>query len=152
MKRINVQLRIERDLEDISVTVVASEHDEQVETLMARIADPLADTLIVLDEDGVAILMPEGHIISVSAEKKRVKVVSEDGDFWMRTSLQELEHSLNPTSFLRISRYEIVNLNKVRRFDFSISGTLRVEMTDGSETWASRRYIRAIRERLQRRG
>ena len=58
---------------------------------------------------------------------------------------------MNPSMFLRISRYEIVNLRKVKRFDFTITGTLRVEMEDDTETWASRRFIPAIKERLQKR-
>ena len=51
-------------------------------------------------------------------------------------------------SFLRISRFELVNLRKVRKYDFTIIGTLRIEFKNGMGTWASRRYIPLIKERL----
>ena len=55
---------------------------------------------------------------------------------------------LDKKHFLRISRFEIVNLNKVLRYDFTLAGTLRLELAGGIETWASRRCIPAIRKRL----
>ena len=149
MKRVMVKLRIEEGHQGIDVLLTTAERDEQVEALMARIVDPLAGTITVLDDKGNSILLTEDRIISISADNKRLKVVSEDGSYRMRSSLLEIEGRLNPSSFLRISRYEIINLHKVRRFDFSIAGTLRIEMRDGSETWASRRYIQTIRNRLQ---
>ena len=50
--------------------------------------------------------------------------------------------------FLRVSRFEIIDLKKVRKYDFTLSGTLRIEFENGMETWASRRYIPLIRKRL----
>lgn len=152
MKRVMVKLRIEEGHQGIDVLLTTAERDEQVEALMARIVDPLAGTITVLDDKGNSILLTEDRIISISADNKRLKVVSEDGSYRMRSSLLEIEGRLNPSSFLRISRYEIINLHKVRRFDFSIAGTLRIEIRDGSETWASRRYIQTIRSRLQGKG
>lgn len=58
--------------------------------------------------------------------------------------------ALNPSMFLRVSRYDIVNLQKVERFDFSVTGTLRIELADGQETWASRRFVPAVKERLKK--
>ncbi len=39
-------------------------------------------------------------------------------------------------------------MNKVEKFDFTVKGELRLELTDGIETWAARRYIPAIRRLL----
>ena len=52
--------------------------------------------------------------------------------------------------FLRVSRFEIINLDMVRKYDFTLGGTLRIELENGMETWASRRYIPLIKERLSR--
>lgn len=149
MKRVNVRLRIDKGRSDIDVLLTAARKDAQVEALMARISDPLAGTLTVIDDNGSTFPLSEDRIISICTDNKKLKVIAEDGAFQMRSSLQEIENELNPGSFLRISRFEIVNLHKVRRFDFSMTGTLRIEMTDGSECWASRRYIRTIKNRLQ---
>lgn len=96
--------------------------------------------------------MQEERIDYLVTDNKRLRVESEDGTFWIKATMQFAEQNLNPSAFLRISRYEIINLRKVRRFDFSNSGMLSVEMEDGTRLWASRRFISVIRERLQKRG
>ena len=89
------------------------------------------------------------EIILVSVEGKLVSLTASDGSCWFtRQSLQSLEDALDKSRFARISRYELVNLNQVQRYDFTVAGTLRIELADGTETWASRRCIPAIRRRL----
>ena len=51
-----------------------------------------------------------------------------------------------------IKKFQIVNLAKVRRYDFTVAGTLRLELAGGMETWASRRCIPEIRRRLKGKG
>lgn len=148
MKIIRVSFKQNDELDDIEVTFSASEKDEEVISLMKMISDPLVGTLIVCDANGSKVTLAEDRIISISSGNKKLAVCAEDGTYELRMSLQDAEELLNPFMFMRISRYEIINLGKVRRFDFSVTGTLRIEMEDGSETWASRRLIPAIRSRL----
>jgi DNA-binding LytR/AlgR family response regulator len=151
MKRVNVRFESEHGREDIDVLFTASEMDDQIATLMNHVTDPLSTTWEVRDEQGASVTLPEECIAIISVESKRLRVVADDGTYWLKMPLQDAEKALNPSMFMRVSRYEIINLHKVRRFDFTISGTLRVEMEDGTETWASRRFIPAIKERLQKR-
>ncbi len=150
MKRVNVRFEAEQERSDIDILFAASEMDDQVTSLMDRVKDPLAVTWEVKDSQGASVTLPEERIVAVSVSSKKLKIDADDGVFWIKMPLQDAEKALNPSTFLRISRYEIVNLRKVKRFDFTISGTLRVEMENGTETWASRRFIPAIKERLQK--
>ena len=151
MKRVNVRFEKEQGRRDIDVLFTASEVDNQVAVLMNRVADPLSTTWEVHDAEGASVTLSEDDIITISVDSKRLRIVAEDGVYWLKMPLQDAEKMLNPSMFLRLSRYEIVNLHKVRRFDFTITGTLRVEMEDGTDTWASRRFIPSIKERLQKR-
>lgn len=151
MKRVNVQFIREDGARDIDVLFKASEEDDQVRAIMERTKDPLAGKWQAMDASGAIVMLPEEHIISVSASNKRLRIATDEGIYWLKETLQNVEKGLNPSMFLRISRYEIINLRMVRRFDFSNTGMLRVEMVDGTETWASRRFIAIIRERLQKR-
>ena len=78
--------------------------------------------------------------------------MADDGTYRLNMSMQDFERALNPSMFLRVSRYELVNLRRVVRFDFSVSGTLCIEMEDGTEVWASRRFIPTVKERLSKKG
>lgn len=151
MKRVNIRFKRDRGRDDIDVLFTASEVDGQVAALMNKMADPLASTWEVRDEQGVPVTLLEESITIVSADNKRLRISADDGTYWLKMTLQDIEKALNPSVFLRVSRYDIVNLKKVQRFDFSVSGTLRIELEDGQEAWASRRFIPVVKERLKRR-
>ena len=152
MKRVNVSFEADEERCDIDVAFIASERDDQVDALMSRIADPLASVLTVYDTHGAAVSIDESSIVIVTAGNKKQRVICDEADYEIRMSLQGVEAMLNPSTFLRVSRYDIINLSKVQRFDFSVSGTLRIEMNRGVEIWASRRFIPAIKKRLQQKG
>jgi len=152
MKRVAVRFEEEKERQNIDVLFAASELDDQVVALMNRVEDPLAITWEVRDSEGEPATLSEEKIVSISVANKRLRIVAEDDVYWLKMTMQNAEKALNPSMFLRLSRYEIVNLRKVKRFDFTITGTLRVEMEDGSETWASRRFMPAIKERLRKKG
>lgn len=149
MKKVNVRFETEDNKEDIDVLITASEKDEEVRTLIDRVSDPLSGTLTVYDADGRTLTLAEESIVSLSSSNKKVKILADEGEYELRMSMQDVEKILNPRAFIRISRYEIINLRKVEHFDFTVSGTLRIGMSGGRETWASRRSIPQIKERLK---
>ena len=150
MKKINVLFKEDPSQQDIDIVITAASKDEQVEELLQKIADPFDSTFTVYDDKGSAIIIPLDKVYSISSNNRKLKVVTEDGIFEMRSSLQDIEQDLRSPSFIKISRYEIINLMKVKEFDFSVSGTLRLEMNNGMQTWASRRNISEIKKRLMR--
>ena len=110
----------------------------------------------MLASDGEGNLTPVNlrDIVSVSVEDKQIVILTSGNRYTVRQPLQSFEERLKTAvsgRFIRISRYEIVNLDKVRKFDFTLSGTLRLELAGGIETWASRRNIPAIRKKLSER-
>lgn len=152
MKNISVRFEPDPTLTHIDVVVRAPERDAEVEALLDRLSDRPPDTLAVFDGGGSLRALPAGEIILASVDGKLVNIVTEDGSWYTRRTLQSLEEELDERRFLRISRYELVNLDKVLRYDFTLAGTLRLELQGGMETWASRRCIPAIRRRLLGKG
>ena len=150
MKKINIEFAEDPSQQDINIVITADKKDEEVMELIKKISDPFESTITVYDDKGSAIIIPLEKIYSISSNNRKLKVVTEDGVFEMRSSLQDIEQDLKSPSFIKISRYEIINLLKVKEFDFSVSGTLRIEMNNGLETWASRRSISEIKKRLMR--
>lgn len=66
----------------------------------------------------------------------------------LRMRLYELEACLNEKEFVRISNSEIINLKKVKNFDISLGGVIRVKFIDGTTTYVSRRYVAKIKNVL----
>ena len=152
MKEIRVRFEQDEKLENIEVTVRAAMRDEELEALLERIAPKAPAELTVTDANGAACRLSMDEVIMVSVSGKYTQIVTQGANYTLRQTLQGLEEILDPRRFVRISRYEIVNLEKVRKYDFTMTGTLRLELAGGLETWASRRCIPAIRKRLNSRG
>ena len=148
MKKTDVRFERDPSLDRIEVLVRAPEEDAEVEALLALLVSRSPGTLTVFDGSGLVRELRPEEIVSAATEGKLVNVVTEAGSWYTRRTLQSLEDELDARSFLRISRYELVNLDKVLRYDFTVAGTLRLELAGGMETWASRRCIPQIRKRL----
>ena len=148
MKRISVRFERDESLEEIEILVRAPERDAEVASLLERLSEGPPDALTATDAGGVQCRILVGDVVSLSVSGNQTQLVTEKGSYTLRQTLQSLESALDARQFVRISRYELVNLRKIRKFDFTLSGTLRLELAGGTETWASRRCIPAIRKRL----
>lgn len=148
MKPYEIRFETDPSLDTIEVLIRAPEENEEVAALLKRLSDDSAKTITAYDSyDNMKRLSAE-EIVRISVEGKLTHIVTERGSYYLRTSMRNLESALDERQFVRISRYEIVNLSKVTSFDFTLAGTLRLEFAGGMETWASRRCIPAIRKRL----
>ena len=147
---LNTQFRFEEDpgLDQIEILIRAPKRDEQVEAILKQLSASPQKTLTVFDRLENKRILPAEEIVSASVHGKQVHIVTQNGRFYLKQTISYLESVLDPRQFVRISRYEIVNLSKVVSFDFTLAGTLRLELSGGMETWASRRCIPAIRKRL----
>lgn len=148
MKEINIRFERDKTLDSIDVVFRASEKSGEVEQLMKQLAQNLPQKMTVLDRNGCPCVIRESDIVTVSADGKNVRILTYQDVFRAKQTLQNLEAMLSDRMFLRISRFELVNLAKIRKYDFTIAGTLRIEFEGGMETWASRRYIPLIKEKL----
>lgn len=148
MKHLKLLFERDESLPHIEVCIRSAERDEQVEYLMDKISAFDTDVLLITDVNNVTNTIPVDLIIRLTISGKQLNICTENGNYTVLRTLQYMEQILDSERFVRISRHEIVNLQKVQRFDFSLSGTLCLTFLDGTKTWASRRCISAIRRRL----
>ena len=66
----------------------------------------------------------------------------------MRLRLYEAEERMDSSKFVRISNSEIVNLKKVKSLDLSFVGTICMELSNGTVSYVSRRYVSKIKKVL----
>lgn len=147
MKKLKVRFERDKTLSDIEIVVRADNESDQVREIIESLTQREPETLTLLDKTGQTCVVDEGDIVLLSADGKHVSVTAKSGIYSAKQSLQKVEQILGG-DFLRVSRFEIINLKMVSKYDFTIGGTLRIEFKNGMETWASRRYIPMIREKL----
>ena len=149
MRQIKVRFEEDQKEEDIDVLIHASSRDEEVESLIRRISGTNVESLIVTGSDGTLVKLEPEKIILISVNGNMVRIETDIGSFKLRETLHNIEKRLSGGSFLRISRSEIINMDKAVKFDFTIKGELRVELSGGIETWVSRRYFPAVRRKIR---
>ena len=147
MKKINVRFEADKTIDDVEIVIRAAEKDDQIVSLIEKLSAGESVKLTLLDRNNCSCVIDEEEIVLVSADGKNVRVTATGGIYCAKQSLQSIEELLS-RRFLRVSRFELINLSMVRKYDFTIGGTLRIEFKNGMETWASRRYIPLIRQRL----
>ena len=87
----------------------------------------------------------------IDTEPRKLMVQTAAGETYeARSTLKDLEMALDEERFVKISRFEVINMERVAGFDVSVSGTIRVTFEDGMTSWVARRYVRAIEQKLTR--
>lgn len=87
------------------------------------------------------------EIILLAVENEKVAVFTEKDKFFIKERLYMAEEKLS-SDFIRLNQSAIGNIRKIRKFDCSVSGTLKVTFTNGLTDYVSRRQVKAVRERF----
>lgn len=145
---VSVAFREDSSLDQIEVQIAAPERNAQVEEMLARFTD--RERFLDLPTEGGRIFrVRTDSIIRIYSQNRSNYVCVEDETIRTTASVNDLAAQLNEGGFLRISRFEIINLEKVVRFDFSIAGQLKIKLEQDQTVYASRRYIPVIRDYLK---
>ena len=97
-------------------------------------------------------MLPQRQIVRLYITNRKVMVETGQRVYEVKKNLRELEEILDPNRFVRISQSEILNLHKVKSFDFSAVGTIGVELENGESTWVARRRVRDVKRALAKGG
>ena len=148
----NIEIRIDPACHEPVVVIHTDQKTQEVENIVHAVENCMDGgyPMVVGHREETMELLSQRDIIRVFVESRRVRICTRDGIYESGKTLSYLEMILNPDRFIRISRFEIVNIRKIARFDFSVAGTVHIVFDNGSVTWAARRYVRAIQEALNR--
>ena len=140
-----VELRIDPACGEPTAVITAPAMTDELRALAARLEGGgvligwRGDTAVPLDED---------EILRCYGEEKGVRAQTAGGMYELKERLYELEGKLDRHIFVRISHSEIVNLRKITALDLSLTGTIRITLAGGTVCYASRRYVKKIKEAL----
>ena len=147
-----VRARIDKSFDTLEIQVCSNELTPQVKQLVEDISNFVNEGISGMDFRGEWVLLPLKDILRFYTENQKVMAQDAGGVYSIQEKLYELEERLDTGQFFRISKSEIVNLKKIRRLDLSITGTIKVILSDGTETYTSRRNVTKLKQCLGIRG
>lgn len=142
-----VEIKIDSTVTEPKVVILTEQMTEEINEIVRKLSDPESQMIAGFQNDTVT-LLDQDAILRIYASNGKVFAATDKGEYLLRLRLYELDARLRRDRFVRISNSEIVNLKKVRHFDLSFSGTICVSLSDGTETYVSRRYVSKIKDLL----
>jgi DNA-binding LytR/AlgR family response regulator len=143
-KGVQVEVRLDSTVTEPKVVILTDQMTEEVNAILRMLSES-EQKLIAGFRDDTAAVLDEKDILRIYAANGKVFAVLPSGEYTLRMRLYEAEERLKQHNFIRISNSEIINLKKVRNFDLSFIGTVCVVLSDGSKTYASRRYVTRLK-------
>ena len=143
-----VRARVDKGFETPEIQVCYKELTTQIKQLVEDISSYVNEGIAGTDFRGEKVVLPVRDILRIYTENQKVMLQDAKGIYSTQEKLYELEERLDENQFFRISKSEIVNLKKIKRLDLSITGTIKVILSDGTESYTSRRNVTKLKQIL----
>ena len=142
-----VEIKIDDSYIEPKILILTAAMTEDVNLILNKLSENTPQVISGCKNEKIEVIEQEDLIRNYAGSGK-VFAVTEKGEYTVRFRMYEIEKRLNHNQFVRISNSEIINLKKVNNFDISFTGTIRVELTNGTAAYVSRRYVSKIKKIL----
>lgn len=131
-----------RDEEVLIFVHEKTEFIDKIESLLKE-----TNPQIIGYKDNDIVPLNEKDIFCFTIENNKVYALTDKEKYTLKLRIYQLEEMLGK-DFIKINQSCIVNLRKIKKFDSSISGSLKVIFQNGYTDYVSRRNIKKIKERF----
>lgn len=142
-----VEIKIDEKYIEPNIIIYTNEVNENISKIVDKIKQEEISSINAVKDEKIFILKTK-DIEKIYSLNGKVFLESEKDKYEVKKRMYELEELLPKDSFIRISNSEIINLDKVSNIDLKIYGTLKISFFSGHTSYASRRYIKKIKEFL----
>ena len=144
--------RLEEALERVSAAVEAGEAhpDGNLRRPRAPSTGAGESEMIAVSgaRSGSTRLISRGSVLYVQSHGDFVRIVSEDGRYLLRATLNEIEHRWAPFDFIRVHRQFVANLARAVELRPLLGGTAELAFPDGQVIPVARRHVAELGKRL----
>jgi DNA-binding LytR/AlgR family response regulator len=146
-----IDIDIDKRYEEIKVILRSNEMNDETIEILEKLKTT-KNKYILGKSDKKVYIVGIKDIYFFYSENQKVFVETEDFRYEVDERLYEIEENFKNTSFIRVSKFSIVNLKKVKNIDMSFSGNLTINFINGKKESISRRYISKIKDYLKNGG
>lgn len=141
----NIQI-VENIKEALQVVIHCRQIDDEVMRLKCHIE--LFDKKLQAKKDKELHFINSFDVLYFESVDNRTFLYTEDDVLEVRQRLYELEVILSDKDFIRISKSQIVNINKIKSLKPELNRTISATMCNGEQIFISRKYVQALRNIL----
>lgn len=143
----NIEIKIDENCEKDKIIIITKEINKEIDSIIKNIKKDSFDFIPAYKNDKVEIL-EKNNIFRFYANQGKVMAQTQNDEYTIKMRLYEIEEKLINDNFIRISNSDIVNLKKVKNFDLSYAGSIKVTLKNDQYTYVSRRYLSKIKEKI----
>ena len=140
----NIQI-VEKE-KDLQIIIKCQQINEQITSLKSHIE--LFDNRIQAKKENEVHFINAFDVLYFESVDNRIFLYTEDSVMEIKHRLYELEMILSKKDFIRISKSQIVNINKIRTLKPEINRTILATMCNGEKLSVSRKYVKAFKNML----
>ena len=137
------------------IITIDKEHEEEVLIFAHEKTKLIEDILNLINNenvfmgysDGEAYRLNLSEIYCFTVEDNKVYALTDKDKLRIKLRLYQVEEKLSD-DFVKINQSCLANVNKIKKFDTSVSGMLTVTFKNGYRDYVSRRNLKSLKERL----
>lgn len=130
----------------LQIVIKCKKIDDEIKRLKNHIE--LFDKKLYAKKDNKMFFVNSSDILYFDSVDNRTFLYTEDDVMEIKQRLYVLEVSLSDKDFVRISKSQIVNINKIRSLKPELNRTILATMSNGEQLYISRKYVKVIRDML----
>jgi len=142
-----------------SVRRARQQHEQSTDAFASRLHTMLAQLhrersfpeRLLIHEDSRAFFVPTGEISWIEADRNYLLLHCGKKTYTLRSTLDALQETLDPRTFVRVNRGTLVRLDAIRELLPWFHGEYKVVLHDNTELRWSRRYVTQRPELLKQR-
>ena len=138
------QLIIDKTKEE-SIVITVHEKTDKIKQIEDIINSNKYQLLAYNQEEIVPININE--VFAFFTNDSKVYVSLNDNELLIKERIYQVEELLD-NSFIKINQGCIVNINKILKFDSSITGSIKVILKNGFSDYISRRELKNVKRRI----
>ena len=143
-----VQLHIDEKFSEERVIIEAPALSDAIQQLLKFAQQLDKNKVIRAKKEEEIYLLDTTEIQRVYIENRHVWAETVTDNYHLVLPLYQVLELL-PADFLQISQSEIINIKQIDHLKLTGSGLIQIAMKNGLITYSSRRYLKAIKEKLQ---
>ena len=139
-----LKIVIDKDKEE-EIVIFAHEKTELIKSIEELIENNNFSFIGYNDKGAHKLVADE--IYCFISEKGKTFAITEKYKLLVRSRLYQIEPNLDK-NFVRLNQSCIANINKMKRFETEISGSLTIVFKNGYKDYVSRRQLKVVKERI----